>query len=56
MNTTRTLIKSLNLTQKQLADDLGVHLRTVQRWCTRDKFPAWALRIICKLSVDKNNQ
>lgn len=50
MNIKQALLKN-NLTQKQAADICGVSLRTVQYWCTKNKMPLYAYKLLKLLDI-----
>lgn len=44
----RTALKSAKLTQKQLATQYGIPLRTVEDWCTDRRTPGYVLNLLLR--------
>lgn len=45
-NIVKKVCKDLGITQKELAERLGTHLTTVQKWAASDELPKNALKSI----------
>ena len=45
-NIVKKVCKELGITQKELAERLGIHLTTVQKWASSDELPKSAIKSI----------
>ena len=55
-NIVKKVCKELGITQKELAERLGVHLTTVQKWAQSNQLPEWAKRFLELYKENEKNK
>lgn len=55
-NLVKEVCKELDITQKELANRLGTHLTTVQKWAASDELPSMAQKAIELLIENKKHK
>ncbi len=53
-NIVKETAKELGMTQKQLAEELGIAEQTVRNWATKGEAPEWAVKFMNKLLENKS--
>ena len=55
-NIVKRVCRELNITQKELANRLGTHLTTVQKWVSSNELPNMALKSLDLLLENEKNK
>ena len=52
-NIVKRVCKELGVTQKELAEKIGVHEGTVRQWSSKEELPEWAIKFFDVLIDNK---